>query len=99
MLTTIEKAKSLLGIPAEDGSADGQLALYLAAATSAIETYCRRSFRLQEYKDRKHDGTRGKYLLLEGYPIREVSRVQIDGVDITDYEIAPEKGMLFRKDG
>jgi hypothetical protein len=99
MLTTIEKAKSLLGIQAEDGSSDGQLSLYLAAATSAIETYCRRSFRLQEYMDRKHDGTRGKYLLLEGYPILQVSEVQLDGVDISDYETASEKGMLFRKDG
>lgn len=99
MLTTIEKAKSMLGIPADDDSAEGQLTLYLAAATSAIETYCRRSFRLQEYNDRKHDGTSGRYLLLQGYPILQVSKVQIDGVDIMDYEIVSDKGMLFRKDG
>ncbi|TQR29397.1 phage head-tail connector protein [Brevibacillus brevis] len=99
MLTTIDKAKSLLGIPADDETDNGQLALYLAAATSAIETYCRRSFRLQEYKDRKHDGVRGKDLLLEGYPIVQVSKVQIDGVDVSDYETVAEKGILFRRDG
>ncbi|MED1792891.1 phage head-tail connector protein [Brevibacillus nitrificans] len=99
MLATIEKAKPLLGIQAEDTTADGPLALYLAAATSAIEEYCRRSFRLQEYRDRKHDGTSGKYLLLEGYPIIHVSKVQLDGTDISDYEIISEKGMLFRKGG
>ncbi|WP_301171036.1 phage head-tail connector protein [Brevibacillus nitrificans] len=99
MLTTVDKAKSLLGIPADDESVNGQLLLYLSAASSAIETYCRRSFRLQEYKDRKHDGIKGKYLLLEGYPILQVSKVQVDDVDVTDYQVDPERGMLFRQDG
>ncbi|AYB36801.1 phage gp6-like head-tail connector protein [Brevibacillus laterosporus] len=99
MLTTLVKAKKLMGIPAENETRDVEIFAFLSASSTAIENYCRRSFGLHEYKSQKYDGGRSKYLLLKNFPVHSVSRVQIHKMEIKDYEIIDDKGMLFRTTG
>ncbi|QOS97556.1 phage gp6-like head-tail connector protein [Brevibacterium sp. JNUCC-42] len=99
MLTTLSKAKRLMGVPSENESRDVEILAFLTATSTAIENYCRRSFGLQEYKNQKFDGVRGNYLLVKNFPVHSVSSVQINKTEIKDYEIIDDKGMLFRTTG
>ncbi|ASS64673.2 phage head-tail connector protein [Paenibacillus sp. RUD330] len=98
MLTTLDKVKKKLQIPSEDESQDDLLQLMVEAASQSIEAYCRRSFRLQEYTERR-SGSSQAYLELKNYPIMDVSSVKVGGTLVTDAEILPEKGMLLRPGG
>jgi hypothetical protein len=101
MLTTLNNAKKLLGIPLEDDTEDGTLILWLAASSKAIEDYCDRTFGLQMYTGIKCDGVNGKYLLLPNYPIQSVSTILFRGdtEEMENYEIEAERGMLYRSCG
>jgi hypothetical protein len=101
VLTTLKNAKTLLKIPLEDDTEDGFLLALLSASSAAIEDYCNRSFKLQEYSGIKCDGVHGKYLLLPNYPIQSVALLQFgSSPEFPDnYEIDPDRGMLYRSCG
>lgn len=101
MLTTLAKAKTLLQIPQLDIEDDLFIEPMLAAASSAIEDYCRRSFGYQAYTNGKFNGVRGSFLLLPNYPVHTVELLQIGGgPEPTDsFEIDTDNGTLYRKCG
>lgn len=99
MLTTLAKAKQLLGIPVDDDSQDEELTMLLTAASAAIEERCRRSFGKQKYTGEVYNGVRSKYLCLRNYPIVSVDSVQSAGQPLVDVELVPDKGMLYRSAG
>ncbi|OXL83175.1 hypothetical protein BCV73_08860 [Paenibacillus sp. SSG-1] len=92
MLTTLAKAKSLIGldIPDED------LKTLLMVSSQFIEEYCRRKFKKQTYSV-KVDGLKGGFIRLPNYPVHTIS-ADVDG-DILDGIEALDDGILYRSDG
>jgi hypothetical protein len=97
MLTTVAKVKGSLSIPDDDGSLDNQISFLIAAASSAIEQYCNRSFRLQSHAETV-GGTGTHYVLVRNYPILEMDEVVAPSGVITDYQVL-DNGILYRKQG
>lgn len=93
MLTTIDKLKESLGIPVDDHNFNGTLLLRIAAASQAIETYCKRSFRKQQYTERVSGYRNSKYINLRNYPVHEIIECPL-----ADYMIL-EEGRLYRSNG
>ncbi|QJC52790.1 phage head-tail connector protein [Paenibacillus albicereus] len=96
MLTTLSKAKQQLLIMPEDSSADEQVALYLQAASEAVELYCRRSFELKE-RTELCSGLGSTMLPLRAYPVASILTVGEPEQLITNF-VELEDGMLFRKE-
>lgn len=92
MLTTLQRAKEMLGIEMPDD----ELTILLSVASQAIEEKCRRNFRKQVYESQA-DGLRGKYIRLPNYPIHSVS-AHHEGRPLKGIEIL-EDGILFRSCG
>lgn len=89
MLTTIERLKSLLpGVP------EDLLKLQAAAASAAIEHYCKRSFRKQSYSERISGYATSKYINLRNYPVHSVTEIP----SAWDFELLDE-GRLYRSHG
>ncbi|EHQ63673.1 hypothetical protein PDENDC454_04379 [Paenibacillus dendritiformis C454] len=98
MITTLERAKKMLGLPDGDLTLDYQLETQLIVAAELIEEHCRRKFKRQVHQE-LCDMFRGNYLLLRNYPIHGIEEViTYNGNVINDYTIA-ENGMLFRRGG
>ncbi|WP_438445902.1 phage head-tail connector protein [Gorillibacterium sp. sgz5001074] len=99
MLTTLEQVKRQLQIPLEDTGEDGALSLLLASASRAIESYCGRSFKRQDYTQTASGG--GRYLALRNYPVHEIREVLGPSGPITDYKMLDKgtNGILFRNSG
>ncbi|ALA41358.1 hypothetical protein ABE82_07430 [Paenibacillus peoriae] len=95
MLTTIAKVKGQLGIPIEDTSEDNNLNMYIMAASQAIESFCRRSFKKQTYTE-VLDGSGSSFLVLRNFPV-------FSGVATMDKDQfaveANEDGILFLPKG
>lgn len=66
MLTTLRRFKKHMVI--EEDSQDDVYTMYILAASQAIESYCRRSFRRQVYRE-VIDGSGTGYLVLRNFPI------------------------------
>ncbi|MBW7452446.1 phage head-tail connector protein [Paenibacillus sepulcri] len=100
MLTTLARAKSLLGLAEEDISQDALLLISLKAASRAIEDRCRRSFCLLEHIEHC-TGLPGPFLSVRQYPIRSVSSIMSDhGGALDPFEIVEETpGLLYRACG
>ena len=99
MLTTLKRAKLLLGIDPTDTSRDDLLTALLEVSSQQIEDRCRRKFELQEHVQACSLQTAQPLIALDNYPIESVSSV-IDarGESVTGFEIL-ETGQLFRRDG
>ncbi|WP_088832631.1 phage gp6-like head-tail connector protein [Paenibacillus tyrfis] len=94
MLTTLERFKELL--QGEYGP-DAELKIYLLAASQAIESFCKRSFRKQQYTERL-SGYKSDYINLRNFPVASVESLTGPTGEITDYEILSE-GRLYRSSG
>lgn len=91
MLTTVERARTMLRADPAD---DSFLGLLIAAASAAIETYCNRKFGYGEYTELVGGGGR-HILLLRNYPI--VSVASINGkTDLSSFTIEKDRGMIWR---
>lgn len=71
-LITLDRARQ--AIPAAEPDADHILTPLVEAASAAIERYCNRSFASAAY-DEYYDGDGGDTLMLEHFPVTEVTRV------------------------
>ncbi|CAH1190315.1 hypothetical protein PAECIP111893_00271 [Paenibacillus plantiphilus] len=91
MLTTVER---LRGIMPEMSELDDLLMLQIAAASAAIENYCKRSFRKQSYSERISGHVTSKYINLRNYPVHTIVEIP----SVWDYEILDE-GRLYRPHG
>lgn len=95
MLTTLERAKTMLGVSLEDTGQDEQLLMLLGVASAAIEARCRRTFGRQVHVQ-EVDRTSGQYLFLRNYPVHSVTEVLEDEKEIKGFKVVKEKGMLSR---
>lgn len=95
MLTTVSRAKDMLGII--DDSQDTQIEALIGVGTDAIEAYCRRQFGRRVHTE-TIERTAGQYLQLRNYPIIEVTNVNRNGGQLKGWSEAVEKGMLIRED-
>ncbi len=96
-LTTVDKAKGIIGISDDDVSQDSLIELFINAASDKIETFCKRIFGITEYTNEKYSGHYDEYLIIRQFPIIEVTSLKINDieVDINNYDIMSEHGMLF----
>jgi hypothetical protein len=99
-LTTLEMAKSYIGIDSTDTSQDEFLTFSINSASNIIEKHCSRHFGVDTYFESKV-GSASTKLVLENYPIVDLASVEIEGqlIDITDIRILSEKGMIYRPRG
>lgn len=103
-LTTLERLKSFLCIPAdeEDPERDEALTQLINAASAWLETKLGRKLGRQTY-DERHVGTGTQRLVLEQYPIISIQYIRDirTGEDITGYDFIEEGeiGVVYREDG
>jgi hypothetical protein len=97
-LTDITAAKEYLKIGSSTTNDDNLIQGLINACSTAIENYCRRSFKTQIYSE-YYDGTGTKSINLKNYPVTAVSAVAIDGVTVanTSYICKTDQGVLVRK--
>ncbi|MNT43407.1 Phage gp6-like head-tail connector protein [compost metagenome] len=91
MLTTLQRVKKQLG----DTLDDETLTFYILAASQAIESYCRRSFKRQTYTE-IIDGTGSPFLVVRNFPVHSGTARN------EDKEIAfqaAEDGIIFLPQG
>lgn len=94
------------------GSAtDDQLQLAINAVSAAVERACQRSFKESVFTEEPEDGelhpelvqgTGLQEVLLSTYPILEVTKVTVDGVEVDDWQLLPGQaawGALHRRRG
>jgi len=101
ILQTLEQMKSYLGI--EDNSYDNFLIDQGEIISSAIETYCRRSFKRKNYtqtfyKDELLSSReRLGELRLYHYPIVSVASIFEGSEEVTDYRVVKDSGIIRRQ--
>jgi len=97
-LTNLTKVKQHLGIEHNDD--DALLQNLIDAVSAWIETWCGRKFKSQVITGEKHSGDGGEYLWLKNYPVTELTKVEVDGTDVTsDIEYDPDTGELYYSAG
>lgn len=79
MLTTLTNVKNWLGLPNDDS--DVVLTRLIAAASVFIESWCGRSFAVQDYTEQR-SGTGNDMLMFGAWPVIAVVSVAIDGRSI-----------------
>ena len=103
-LTTLNRLKSFLCIPAdeEDPEQDVALTQLINAASAWLETKLGRKLGRQTYTE-PHIGTGTQRLVLEQYPILSIQHIRDNrtGADITGYDFVEEGeiGVVFREEG
>lgn len=97
-LTTLESVKSYLKIDTTEVMDDDRLVDLINSCSTAIENYCGRKFKEQEYTE-EYDGTGSKYILLQQYPVKSVDSVKIDDVlvDPNEYKVKKRNGLLVNR--
>ncbi|WLR50036.1 hypothetical protein LC040_12155 [Bacillus tianshenii] len=93
-LTTVATAISYLGIYEEDNVPNQLIERAINVASSTIEGYCNRKFKLQQHTE-VAQATHTNMLLLKQYPVQDV--FSIDGETNTNVTLMKEEGMLYRK--
>lgn len=96
-LTTLEAVKSYLKIPLGTLVDDEKLELLINSCSTAIENYCGRKFKEQDFEE-EHDGTGKRYILLEQYPVKSIDSIKVDDevLDPSEYKVKKTNGTLIR---
>lgn len=99
-LTTLESAKTFLGIDPTDTSLDDYLTFSINSASDMIESYCNRKFGLTVYKEFKQ-GRGSTKLILENYPVVSLNKLVINdqNIDVNEVIVLQDEGMLYRPNG
>ena len=103
-LTTLDRLKSFLCIPAdeEDPERDAVLTQLINAASAWLETKLGRKLGRQTY-DEPHFGTGTQRLVLNQYPIISIRHIRDNrtGAEIAGYDFVEEGeiGVVYREDG
>lgn len=95
-LVTRTELKTYLGI--SGSSEDTALDTWIAQASGAIASYCNRVFP-QETVSEQFRMVRGEAIILGRYPVVSITSVTEDGtvlVNLTDYEVDKDTGLLYR---
>ena len=98
-LTTVAEVKAELGLTGTEF--DTYLERQINVVSEKIANYCNRNFGKADYTDQQYKGNDTLYLLLNEYPILEVSRLKIDDYeqDITDLQVFSEEGKIYLPKG
>lgn len=106
LLQSLPEMKSYLEIDSSNTTYDNFLLDQGEVISSAIETYCKRSFIKKNYtqtfyKDELFDSRGGRIgeVLLYHYPVVSITSVTEDTESITDYRVVNESGVLRKKEG
>ncbi|UVI28173.1 phage gp6-like head-tail connector protein [Paenibacillus spongiae] len=94
MLTNLERLKRVLPKELYDPSQDDRLELDIAAASAAIENYCKRSFKKQLYTERVSGYETSKYINLRNYPVHSITEFS----NAWEYEILDD-GRIYCANG
>jgi hypothetical protein len=94
-LTTINAVRDQVVLP--DGVSDIMVGEWIDQASSAISSYCQRSFGRQVLKQ-TFRGATGDVLILDAVPISSIQEVRADGsvVDASGYDVSLGSGLLYR---
>lgn len=98
MLTTLKKAKEILGIPVEETADDPYLYAALQASQELIESLI--GYELERKRHTQTvDGPGTHYLILQHYPIREVFKLKVCDAEqqLDSFRIESKNGILFRR--
>jgi hypothetical protein len=76
-LTTLEAVKEYLKIPVGTTVDDLKLEDLINSCSTAIENYCGRKLKEQDFEE-EYDGTGKKYILLEQYPVKSITSIKVD---------------------
>ena len=102
MLCTLSQVKTALGISTEDTTQDEKLTLMIKGVSSKIEAYIGYSLSRSTYEEEIQSVNSRQLILLDHFPIQEVSEVTVKGKVIDDYKIIPKYsrwGGLYRGNG
>lgn len=77
MLTTLTNVKTWLGL-LQNNDSDALLTRLIAAASAFIESWCGRSFAVQNYSELR-SGTGNDMLMFGAWPVTAVASVTVDG--------------------
>lgn len=95
-LTDLDTTKKFLKITTTND--DDLISILINACSTAIENYCRRTFKQTIYTDEMYDGNNTKWLNLKNYPVISVDSVYEYGqlVDPGAYVCKLDTGVLAR---
>ena len=71
-LTTLANVKEYIDIKSEDTTFDSLIERLIEASSAQIESYCNRSFQIQDYSE-SYDGNTSDIMFLNHTPITSVS--------------------------
>lgn len=100
---TVASLKAMLRIDAEDDSKDDAIAAMLDASVEMIESYCGRTFMLDDYEQHFMPiDTRNPHLMLSAYPVESVASITRDIgwenepylVSLTGWRLYPQQGII-----
>jgi uncharacterized phiE125 gp8 family phage protein len=98
-LTTLAAAKAYLklNVNVDDSTVED----LINASSSAIENYCKRKFKEQNYLEEEYDGTGKNHILLDQYPVKSIESVSIDGTTLStgQYKVKKRNGVLLNNGG
>ena len=97
-LTTYESVKTQLGLT--DDTQQSFIESQINVVSQKIACYCNRNFKTQEYTE-KYRGDDTLELVLNQYPITDLSNLYIDDTELTDLsdiDIEANEGMLYYED-
>jgi len=98
MLTTKEAVKEQLGIPTADTSQDSLIERTIKAASDAIQGYCNRNFKQQDY-EHTFNPTYDKYIFTEEWPVIAVSKVIYGDVELDPAEYSYKDNKIIKTTG
>ena len=96
-LTTVVSVKTYIGLDLEDDTQDEAIEQLISSASAYIAGKCNRVFGKVTATE-KLTGSGRQKILLNNYPITEVTAVVVDGITLiaSEYEILSEEGELLR---
>ena len=84
-MLTVERARELPGLAMADSAYLADLA---AAASAAVERYCKRTFALTTYTTERHDGEGEAALFVDDFPVTELEKVVMSEADGGEVEVS-----------
>lgn len=97
-LTTVERAKIIMNMM--DNTRDTALEMLINSTSEAIEQYCSRKFKKDNYTE-IFSGENTKSINLKNYPVHNITKVMIENIEMNldFFKLDKERGILFNEKG
>lgn len=92
MLIDVAQLSQMTGRKISDADESAMLETLIEAASGLIELRLGRKLALDDYVQRHFH--HGDTALLEAYPVEQVTSVRLDGIELTDWKLDDEAGIL-----